>query len=541
MNKQIRGLHEAAYLLAFFTFLSQILALVRDRAFAHFFGAGEILDAYFAAFRIPDLVFAFLALFISSFALVPLIAERGGSKTDDSRELIGSVLLIFSGVSITLGFVLYIAAPFIAPLLFPGFEEHITDDIVVLSRIMLLQPFFLGISSVVASVVQSAQRFFLYALAPIFYNLGIILGVLFLYPSMGITGLAWGVVLGAVLHLVVQVVPVLLHDRSLFPKVPKRLFQNAFQVALLSLPRALALSTHQLLLLAFVAIASLAAVGSVSVMTFAFNLQSVPLSVIGLSYAAALFPSLSLLFAKGDYDTFVREVWTAVRHTVMWITPAIVLMVVLRAHIVRVILGSGEFTWADTRLTAAVLACFLFSLVAQAVIVIFSRAYYAAGRSLEPIVINVIAAVGASLLAWQSVRWFEDAVFARYFLEDLFRITDIPGTEVIMIALSYSAVMLVAALILAILYSRRFWFEMRTLHSVLFSFSAAIIGGSATYGSLQVFGPLLPTDTFLGIFAQGAVSGIVGLVAWALTLVLLRSKDFNEVVSVVYRLLVKPN
>ncbi|XKT74141.1 MAG: murein biosynthesis integral membrane protein MurJ [Patescibacteria group bacterium UBA2163] len=537
MNTQIRGLHETAYLLAIFTFLSQILALVRDRTFAHFFGADAVLDAYFAAFRIPDVVFAFLTLFVSSFALIPLFARRGGSYSESSRRLTGAVLTVFAGISIVVSVLLFIAAPYIVPILFPGFDASLTEVVIQLTRIMLLQPILLGFSSVAASVMQSARKFFLYALAPIFYNVGIIFGAMFLYPALGITGLAWGVVFGAVLHLLVQAMPVLMYDKALTPRFPHTLWRDVSQVVLLSLPRALALSSQQALLLVFTGIASIAAVGSVSTLSFGFNLQSVPLAVIGVSYAAALFPSLSTLFTNKDYQTFTKEVWAAVRHTIFWITPAVLLMVVLRAQIVRVVLGSGEFTWADTRLTAAILAGFVISLIAQSSILIFSRAYYAAGRSLEPIVINVSAALAASVAAWYGVIWFQNATVWRYFLEDLFRITDTPGSEVLMIALAYSGVMFIAALLFAIIFARRFGFENRTAGSLLFSFAASVIGASAAYIILQVLGPLLPTDTFLGIFTQGAVAGVVGLGVWVGTLIFLGSRDFLEVSTVFYRLI----
>lgn len=539
MNKQIRGLHEAAYLLAVFSFLSQVLALIRDRTFAHFFGASATLDAYFAAFRVPDIVFALFTLFVSSFALVPMLAERGGPKSEASRRLLGSVLLTLGVASVVFGALLFALAPTLVPMLFPGFSAALSGQVILLSRIMLLQPVVLGLSSVVASVIQSSQKFFLFALAPIFYNLGIVVGALFLYPTLGITGLAWGVVLGALLHFLVQSVPSVLHDRSFLPLIPLRPLSDMRRVITLSLPRALALSAQQFLLLSFASIASLAALGSVSVMTFGFNLQSVPLSVIGVSYAAALFPSLSLLFAKGDRGTFVKEVWVAVRHTVLWIMPAIMLMIVLRAHIVRVVLGSGAFTWADTRLTAAVLAGFVVSLVAQAAILIFSRAYYAAGRSLEPILINVGAALAASALAAGGVFWFREATLGRFFIEDLFRVSGIPGTEVIMIALSYTLVTLVFAVVFAYLFARRFGFEMRTARSLFFSFAASVFAAFAAYGVLQLAGPLLPTDTFLGIFAQGAAAGAFGLLIWAATLILLKSRDFSEAVAVFFRLLRK--
>lgn len=521
------------------SFASRFLGMVRDRIFASHFGAGDILDSYFAAFRIPDLIFAFLTLFISSFALVPLIAEKGGSKTPEAKELIGSVLVVFGCISGALAIFLYAVAPQIVPLLFPGFSDELIQHVVVLTRIMLLQPLLLGASSIAASVMQSSQKFFLFALAPIFYNVGIIVGALFLYPAIGVAGLAWGVVLGAVLHLLIQSVPALWYDKALMPRIPTTLWSDMTRVVVLSLPRALALSSQQVLLLVFVSVASVIALGSVSVLTFGFNLQSVPLSIIGASYATALFPSLALLFAKQDHDTFVKEVWAAVRHTLFWITPATMLMVVLRAHIVRVILGSGAFTWEDTRLTAAILAGFVLSLIAQSSILIFSRAYYAAGRSFEPIVINVGAALIASATAWAGVSWIQHAPFAQYFLEDLFRISNISGTEIIMIPLAYSATMMVAAIVFGCVFARRFGFEKRTFDSLVFSFAASVIGAAAAYGALQLFGPLLPTDTFLGIFAQGAVAGMIGILVWVGVLFIIKSRDLREVVTVMHRLVTK--
>lgn len=536
MNREIRGLHEAAYLLAVFTFLAQILALVRDRVFAHFFGAGPTLDAYFAAFRIPDIAFALLTLFVSSFALIPLLEERGGAKSESARRLIGSALGVFGIVSIVLSALVFLFLPTIVPALFGGFEAAVQQETILLSGIMLLQPLLLGLSSIMASVAQSTRKFILYALAPVFYNVGIIIGALFLYPALGIIGLAWGVVVGAALHASVQALPLILFKAGGMPLFDGAWLADAKRVALLSAPRALALGANQLVLLAFAVAGSLAAAGSVSVIMFGFNLQSVPLAVIGVSYASALFPSLASLFARGDTETFKKEVWAAVRHIMLWTMLAIALMVVLRAHIVRVILGSGAFTWADTRLTAAVLAGFVISLAAQAVILIFSRAYYAAGRSLEPIIINVGAALIASAASLVALMWFRTATATRYFFEDLFRIEGIPGTEVVMLALAYSAVMLAAALIFALVYGTRFGFDRRTNASVFFSFAAAVIGGSVCYGTLQLFGPLLPTETFFGIFAQGAAGGIAGAAAWAGTLFALRSREFSEVRGIITKI-----
>jgi putative peptidoglycan lipid II flippase len=532
MTREIRGLHEAAYLLALFTFLSQILALIRDRAFAHFFGAGPVLDAYFAAFRIPDAVFAILTLFVSAYALVPLFHERGGPASSSSRGLLGSVLSVFGVASVVIAGTLFIAAPAVARFLFPGFESDTLAEVVTLSRIMLIQPVLLGLSSIVAAVVQASRQFFLYALAPIFYNLGILGGVFFLYPEFGIMGLAWGVVAGALLHLMVQAAPLFLNGFPL-PTISLGGLRDMMQVVAVSFPRAAALSANQLLLLAFAGAASLAATGSVAVVSFAYNLQSVPLSIIGVSYATALFPSLALLFNKGEHDAFMREVWAAIRHIAFWLAPSATFIIVLRAQIVRVILGSGSFSWEDTRLTAALLAAFAVSLVAQACILIFSRAYYAAGRSLVPIIVNVTAAGVTAVAIFSAIGWFQGAEASRYFLEGLFRIGGIPGSEVLMIALIYSLIYVVAALVFAILYARRFGYDKRTTKTLVTSFAASVIGAAAAYAGLQAAAPFLPTDTLVGIALEGLAGALLGGLAWAGTLRLLGSAELAEIIVLV--------
>ncbi len=529
LTREIRGLHEAAYLLAFFSFLSQALALVRDRTFAHLFGAGPVLDSYFAAFRIPDLIFAFLTLFVSSFALIPLLSGR---EKHEQGALVGNVLLVFGVVSLVVSGILWFAIPYIVPKMFIGFSPAMIDNTILLSRIMLIQPIFLGLSSIAASVVQVMRQFLIYALAPLLYNIGIIVGAFFFYPTYGIQGLAWGVVLGALLHLLAQSIPLVSARKTLSVSIAT-LRASIIDVALPSMPRALALSAHQVLFLVFTAVASLTAVGTVSALSLGFNLQSVPLTIIGVSYAAALFPALAGFFAKGDHISFANEVWATVRHIVFWTLPAVALIIVLRAQIVRTVLGSGEFSWSDTRLTAAILALFAVSLISQAVILVFSRAYYAAQATWVPVVVNVGSAIGAALLAYFGVIWIRGAEISKFFLEDLFRVTDIPGTAVLMIPFAYSFAMVIGSLLFAYLFARRFGFDFRTLRTVGASFAASILAAFAAYGALQALAPLLPTETFLGIFTQGALSGLAGICVWIGVLALMKSQELFEILDVV--------
>lgn len=530
LSKPIRGLHEAAYLIAVFSVLAQCLALVRDRAFTHYFGAGETLDAYFAAFRIPDLVFAFLTLFVSSFALVPLLSNR---EEKDQGTLIGNVLIAFGVISISVTLCLYFLMPNIVATLFPGFSQSAINDTLLMSRIMLLQPLLLGLSSIAASVVQVMRRFVIYALAPIFYNLGIIFGVIFLYPTYGAKGLAWGVVLGALLHLSAEFIPIIRRGWHFKAPTLQSLKTSIVEVAYPSVPRALALSSHNVLLLAFVSIATLASTGAVSALSLALNLQSVPLTIVGVSYAAALFPSLSKLYAMSDIEAFSKEVWATLRHIIFWTLPAIALVIVLRAQLVRVAFGSGEFSWSDTRLTAAILALFVISLVAQSALLIFSRAYYAAKETFTPVVVNVGSAIFAAASAYIGFVYIGQVPVAKYFLEDLFRVNDTPGTEVLAIPLAYSVSLLIAACVMGYMFKKKYGFDRGVFGAIGVSFSASVIGASFAYAALQLLAPQLPTETFLGIFAQGFLAGLVGVAVTALTLYVLKSRELDEVIDVI--------
>ncbi len=530
-TREIRGLHQAAYVLAGFSVLSQILGLLRDRTFAHLFGAGETLDVYFAAFRIPDLLFAFLTLFVSSFALIPLLSARDGQE---QGKLVGNVLFMFGIVAIVLSCAVWFFLPFLAPILFPGFPPEALAQTILLSRIMLIQPILLGLSSVASSMVQVLRQFLLFAVAPVLYNVGIIMGVLVFYPHLGVSGLAWGVVCGAFLHFLTQAVPLFGRTHLLRVSLPS-LRQSFAEVAFPSVPRSLALGAHQFLLLVFISIASLSSAGGVAALSFALNLQSVPLSIIGVSYAAAIFPSLALLFMAKDIAGFAREVWASVRHIIFWTLPFVTLIIVLRAHIVRVILGSGLFSWSDTRLTAALLALFSVSLVSQSLILIFSRAYYAAGNTKIPIIVNTTAVFSAAVLSIVGMRWIEGADASRYFLASLFRVTDIAGVEILIIPLAYSAVMIVTSVVFAYLFARQFGYETKTLQTLVHSFTASVVAAVSAYGVLQLLAPVLETETFFGIFAQGLGAGIFGLFVWLVVLRVLKATELQEVFAVIFK------
>jgi len=529
INREVSGLHEAAYLLGFFAFLSQLLALVRDRLFAHQFGAGATLDIYYAAFRIPDLIFISVASLVSVSVLVPFVIEKLSISKDETRRLIDGLFSFFFILIVVVSLFAFFLMPVLAPIIFSGFDGTMMEALISLSRIILVSPILLGISNFFGSITQASKRFFVYAISPLLYNFGIIAGILWFYPNFGITGLGLGVILGALLHLLIQV-PAVVAD-GLFPRLSFSFDWDVIvRVSSISIPRTITLGLSQLTIIWFVALASRMGEGAISIFNFSWNLQSVPLSIVGVSYSLAAFPTLSKLFSEGKRDLFIGHIISAARHVVFWSLPIAVLFIVLRAQIVRTILGSGAFDWADTRLTAAALALFAVSAVAQGLILLFVRGYYAEGKTGRPLVLSLISSIVAVVLAWGLVRLITLVPVFGYFIESLLRVADLSGTLVLVLPLAYSVSMILNVWLLWYFYEGDVKSFAGPLGNTLFSsFSSSVIMGAVAYGGLNIFSQIFDLDTVLGVFLQGLVSGLIGIVAGVLVLYLLKSNELSTV------------
>ncbi|MBL4644247.1 MAG: hypothetical protein JKX80_00080 [Candidatus Pacebacteria bacterium] len=526
MEGEVRGLHETAYLLGFFALLSTFLALFRDRLLASSFGAGGLLDTYYAAFRIPDIVFVSIASLVSVFILVPLLTQA--DKDSDRHQMIGNVLAGFSIAMLLTTVALWILMPQILSAFFPTLVAQ-GDTLLLLSRILLLQPIFLGVSGILASVTQVRGRYLLYALAPLLYNMGIIFGIAFFYPIFGLQGIAYGVVIGAFFHMAIQV-PFIRRSAYLKRASFKINAQELWKIVSISIPRTISIAANQVALLSLVIMSATLGAGAVSIFSLAFNLQAAPLSIIGASYSVAAFPTLSRFFALGKKDYFNTQIINASRHIIFWSLPLMSLVIVLRAHIVRVTLGAGAFDWADTRLTAAALALFIVSLTAQALSLLFVRGYYAAGETRKPLVVNVSTATGIVVGAYLFVRLFEHSDVWRFFIEELLRVEGIAGTEILMLPLSYAIFSVVNVLVFIVLYERDFGTLHRHISKTLFqSFSAAIVAGFFAHQTLQISDGILDINTFIGVFSLGLMAGVVGIIAGGVLLYILDNKEMKEV------------
>ncbi|MEN9912808.1 MAG: hypothetical protein RLY66_216 [Candidatus Parcubacteria bacterium] len=536
IGREIRGLHEAAYLLAGFALLSQILGLVRDKLLAYSFGADHALDVYYAAFRIPDLIFVSIGSLVSASILLPFFVDRFEKGADEGKKFSDSIFTVFFGAMVISSVVAYFLVPKLIPLLLPGFaDDPSLSDLILSSRIMLLSPFLLGLSNLYSSLTQMHRRFLVYAASPLFYNASIIVGVVVLYPMFGIAGLAIGVALGALFHMAIQI-PFML-ESGLLPRFTRMVdWASIKKAALLSLPRTITMSANQLATFFLTALASLMTKGSIAVFSLSFNLQSVPLTIIGASYSSAVFPDLSRLYVSGNHAEFLEKMIAAARHIIFWSTPIMVLFIVLRAQIVRTVLGAGNFDWADTRLTAASLAIFMISVIGQSLIVLFIRAFYAEGKTTRPLLINVISATVIVVLGYVFTKLFFAYPVFRFFLEDLLKVSGQVGTSTIVLSLAYSIGVILNTILHWWMFEKKYkGFSKPVLSTLLHSFSASVIMGYAAFLSLRPFAVVFPLTKVWGVFLQGLCSGLVGIGVGILVLLLLKNNELAEVWRTLHR------
>ena len=404
---------------------------------------------------------------------------------------------------------------------------------------MLLQPLFLGISSLFGVVTQLGHRFVLFAVSPLVYNVGIIFGIVFLYPLIGLSGLAWGVVIGAFGHMLVQW-PFVKRSRLSFSCTKHISRARMCEILLVSIPRALTLSLHQLVLLVFVSIASTMAVGSVSVFQFAFNLQSVPLAIIGVSYSIAAFPVLAELYAKNQYEKFNAYIISAFRHIIFWSFPVIALVIVLRAQVVRVVLGSGAFDWSDTRLTAAVLALFSISLLAQAVNLVTIRSFYAGGKTRIPFLAVLFGSTFSVVSTLYFLFLFNTSDAFASTLMSLMRVGGVVGSEVLVLGIGYTVGTIAQSMVLLYFLRKTFNVSLSWVWSRVFvGLTASLAAGVSAYATLNFVVEGINPATFMGIFIQGLIAGGVGILGAGLVYSLFESPELKEVTKAFQKKLFK--
>jgi len=500
----------AAFVITMAGLASRLLGLFRDRLLASSFGAGDTLDVYYAAFRIPDLVYNLLIVGALSAAFIPVFTGLiSQEKKDEAWKLASGILNLAILFMIGIGIFLAIIAPWLMKLITPGFPPEKMDMVVIFSRIMFLSPLLLGVSGVFGGILTSFKHFLIYSLAPIFYNLGIIIGIVFFVRWIGPAGLAWGVVLGAFLHMAVQ-----------YPAVKKTGFKHIWflkdifrdnhlrKVVRLMIPRTLGIAVNQINLLVITIFASTLAAGSLAIFNFAQNLQSVPLGLFGISFAIAVFPTLSTFAARKEMDNFVNAFSHTFRNILFFVIPMSVFLLVLRAQIVRVVLGAGKFDWEDTILTFQCLGIFVISLFAQSLIPLLARSFYALQNTKTPFYIGLVS---------EAFNIFFVLLFIDRF-------------HVMGLAISFSAAAIVQMILLLFILRTKFedLDDRNIIKSVSKTALSAFVAGVGIQLSKYFVAQLVDMDTFLGIFIQLISATIVGLTLFISMCYVTRLEEFFE-------------
>jgi putative peptidoglycan lipid II flippase len=487
-GKPLDSISLAALVIALSGIGSRLLGLLRDRLLASQFGAGDTLDAYYAAFRIPDFLYSLLVLGALSSAFIPVFTKLIESdKRAQAWKLASTVLQWFAIVLVIFSGGAFLFSHSIVSMLAPGFFGAKLAETELLMRIMLLSPIFLLVSAVIGGVLVSFRKFIAYSLAPIFYNIGIILGIVFLVPSLGTAGLGWGVVIGAVLHVLIQY-PAFHRCGFRFSFSFRELWINREmrRVLYLMIPRSLAMGVNQVSLMVVTLFASTLSSGSIAVLTLANNIQSVPLGLFGVSFALAAFPALAASFAKDQEQSFLDILARTTRRILFFVIPASAFFIIFRAQFVRVILGAGHFGWNDTIMTFETMKFLAVSLFAQSIVPLFARAFFAIQDTRTPLLIALVS---------ESVHIVMLPLL-------------IPAYGVEGMAIAFSLGTIVNAMLLYAFLRRRFaiWRDASFFVPMFKIVLASLIAGIAAQFSKYVFGFVNPTehnlDTFIEVFTQ---------------------------------------
>lgn len=408
-----RQIFRAATLVMALFLLSRLTGLAREMVIGARFGTSAELDAYLAAFRVPDLLFQLMAGGALGSAFIPvftgLLARRDlPAAWRLLSAIINLVLLLMTALALAAA----LAAPFLVrTLLAPGFAPAQQALTVSLMRWMLISTVVFGLSGIMMAALNSFQHFLLPALAPVLYNLSIIAGAWFLAPTVGVYGLVIGVVAGAFLHLDSQIIGLWWYRARYRPILGLR-DEHVREVGRLMGPRVLGLAAVQVNFWVNTLLASGLSAGSLSALNYAWLLMLLPEGIVAQAVATAAFPTFASLEARGQLVELRKIVGQTLRGVLFLAIPAAAGLYAWRIPLIRLLLERGEFTATSTQLTATALACYAFGLIGHSVVEIVARAFYALHDTRTPVIVTLAGVALNVALSVALLPWFNHAGLA---------------------------------------------------------------------------------------------------------------------------------
>ncbi len=498
-------------ILAMFSFLSFLLGLLRDRLLAGGFGASNELDVYYVAFRIPDFIAMVLMTGAIGVAVIPLFTKNLVRSKDQAFSYLSNLLNISLAGLVIVCSILFIFTPQLMSLIAPGFSEEKRAIASTLTRIMFLSPILMGVSNIISAILRVFQRFLITSLAPVFYNLGSIIGIIFFVPRMGITGLAWGIVLGAVMHFSIQI-PSLFKVGFKIKNVFNIKEKDFLQTIKLTIPRAIGLAATQINLVVVTIIGSTLIAGSVTVFSFANDLSLPIIGLVAVPFATAVFPALSLAYSKGEKKEMLAKFASVFRQIVFLIIPLSGIAFLLRIHLVRLVFGAGKFDWASVQITAACFGVFMLGLFAQGLNYLIVKAFYSIQNTRIPALVSILSVGTTALLAYFFVWVLGFSNMFSDFVANSLNISGMRNLAVVGLPLAISLDVILQMILLLFLLKRK----IGDFHGKeIISSATKVVGATAltlffTYFVRQVSGGYIGRETFLGVFLQVAIAGGLG-------------------------------
>jgi putative peptidoglycan lipid II flippase len=497
----------AAIILGTASLLSRFVGLVRERVLTTTFGAGDVFDAFVAAFRVPDLIFNLIVLGALSAAFIPIFTEKLVQGKKGEKQAFDFATSVLNAIVILVGLmsgVYFLLADKIVPVITPGFGGDKLVLTIMLSKAMALQPVLLSISFVFSGMLNSYKRFVVYALAPILYNLGIIIGVFLLVPIMGVVGIAWGVVLGAAAHMLVQL-PSVWQVGYRWKPIVGWSTDDFHKLWRMMLPRIVGLAAMQVNLVTVTVIGSSMLAGSIAVFHLANNVQYLPVGIFGISFAQAAFPTLAEQIARRQKAEFSRTLTRIFRYIMFLVVPTSLFFFLLRAQIIRVLFGDGAFDWEDTILTFDTFGWLVISIFAQATIPLLVRAFYVQQDTKTPVIISIISMVVNIGLALY--------------------LAPIMGVQGLALAFSASAIVNLM-LLLGVLHWQLKGFDDKVVILSLVKIVLAALGGGMMVQVLKYpVAAVVDMQRFWGVLLQLVIAGSGGVGVYVLIAWLLKSEE----------------
>lgn len=380
----------AGFIIMILSLLSGFFGLIRDRFLTTYF-TSDLNDIYFASFVIPDSIFQILVLSVLGAAFIPVFSkyQREGNQWEFATSFINTILVLF----LVLTIVVIIAIEPLSSIIVPGIQAKNPQHLALfmnLTRIILFAQLFFVLSYACTGILNSYQRFIMPALAPAFYNIGIIVGFVFLAPIMGMYGVAAGIILGAFLHFLIQIPYVLRLGFSYLLKA-NLLHPGVFELVRLSGPRALSITFERAKLIIDTILASFLVPGSISFLNFATHVAVFPVSLFAAAIAQAALPFFARAVANNNMEEFKKQVALSLTHIAFFLAPTSVLLIVLHTPVVRIIFGGQNFSWEATFLTGRTLVFLAIGLFAQGISVVLSRCFYALYDTKTPLFMTAIS------------------------------------------------------------------------------------------------------------------------------------------------------